>query len=217
MKRITTIIIAILLLLSLVGCSAGDPIQETVFYAGEPPLTLVGDGKVWIEFRPELDFDIVKKNAVPLSYERGIFTGFELPIWTVDSHEALFFEMCVPNRWDGISVTHIHLDVFLVDAQDDGDAFKLQVVYEHYTPGTDVVPNTSTPIEIETATGASAAFQSYHIHFDIPAGNMIGDDVLAFRLRRINVTEGVEITGNVVIEHTGTIFRCDKLGNTAPE
>jgi len=105
----------------------------------EPPVTLEGDARVWIEFRPELDFDIVKKNAVPLSYVRGMLSGFELPIWAADDEE-LFFDICIPNRWDRTSTSHIHLDCFLIDAQDDGDDFRLQIAYEHYTPGIDVVP-----------------------------------------------------------------------------
>ncbi len=179
-------------------------------------IDLVGDGKVWIEFRPELDFDIIKKNAVPLSYERGIFTGFELPIWA-DDKEELVFEICIPDRWDGASIVHVHLDIYIIGAQDDGDAFRMQIEYEHYDGGVDIVPDTSTSIPVETPTGASAAFQSHHIHFDIPAGDMLGDDILAFRVRRIAVVDGVEIDGNVVFNHAGVIFLCDKPGNTTAE
>ena len=115
------------------------------------------------------------------------------------------------------NISHIHLDVFLIDAQDDGDAFNLQIVYEHYDAGVDVIPNTSTAIEIETETGASAAFQSFPVHFDVPAGDMLGDDILAFRLRRDAVDDGIEIVGNVVIQHAGVVFLCDKLGNVEVE
>lgn len=184
---------------------------EGVSISGSPPIELTGDAKVWLEFRPELDFDVVKKNTVPVSYQRGVFTSFELPIWASDDQE-LFFEICIPNRWDGTSMSHIHLDVFLPSAQDDGDAFKLQVDYQHLTTGGDVVPATFTTVVVETATGASAAFLSLHVHFDIPASDMEADDILAFRVRRIAVTEGVEISGNVVVEHAGVVFRCDKIG-----
>ncbi len=179
-------------------------------------LVLAGDGKGWIELRPELDFDIIKKRGVPDSYERGVFAGFELPIYAADFQE-LIFEICVPDRWDGASIVHVHLDVYVIGAQDDGDAFRMQIDYEHYNGGVDVVPATSTPIEVETETGASAAFQSYHIHFDIPAGDMLGDDILAFRVRRIDVEDGVEIDGNLVFNHAGVIFLCDKLGNVEAE
>ena len=178
-------------------------------------ISLAGSGKAWIELRPELDFDIIKKNTVPLSYQRGVFSSFELPIYAADNQE-LYFDICVPDRWDGTSTVHVHLDVFLIDAQDDGDDFRLQIDYEHYNPGTDTVPNTSTPIAVETETGASVAFQSYHVHFDVPAGDMLGDDILAFRLRRI-ATTGTEIDGLVVLQHAGIIFLCDKLGNTTAE
>jgi len=241
------VVVVLVLVLSLAGCGTpGDPMlddmytrnvypgytdtysvgSEDYYYShgyfghihlyGENPFRLVGDAKVWIEFRPELDFDIVKKNAVPLSYERGVFTGFELPVWAGDDQE-LFFDICVPDRWDGTSMPHIHLDVFVIEAQGTTkEAFRLQIAYEHYTVG-DVVPDTSTLLEVETITGVSAAFQSYQVSFDVPVGDMEGDDILAFRVRRVDAVTGIEISGNVVIEHAGVIFLCDKLGNVTPE
>lgn len=202
----------LLLVITLVFLLVGFPACDVI----DVPVELIGEGRIWLEFRPELDFDIIKKNAVPLSYERGIFTGFELPIWADDNQE-LFFELCVPNRWDGITSIHVHMDMFLIEAQDDGDAFKLQIVYEHYDAGVDIVPNTSTPVEIETETGASAAFQSFPVHFEVPAGDMLCDDILAFRLRRIDVTVNVEIDGNLVFNHAGISFYCDKYGNPTLE
>jgi len=41
---------------------------------------------------------------------------------------------------------------------------------------------------------------------------MFSDDILGFRLRRVAVV-GTEIDGNVVIQHAGVNFRCDKIGN----
>lgn len=220
------IIVATLLILltGLTACGMpNDPMIDDMYprdiYLTEGyRIILEGDSKVWIEFRPELDFEIVKKNAVPLSYERGIFTGFELPIYAGDDQE-LFFEICVPDKWDEESAIHIHLDTFLVDAQDDGDDFRLQIVWEYYTPNIDIVPDSSNPVEVETETGASAAFQSYHVHFDLLAKDitdMEGDDILAFRLRRVTTT-GTEIEGLVIFNHVGIIFLCDKLGNPEPE
>ena len=194
----------------------GTLYADRIVLSESPPITLTGNAKSWIEFRPELDFDIVKKNAVPLSYERGIFTGFELPIYNNDNQE-LIFEICIPNRWDGTSTVHIHLNVFLIDAQDDGDAFRLQIDYNHYDGGVDIVPNISTSIELETPTGTSAVFQSYYVHFDIPVGDMLVNDILAFRLRRIAATGETEITNNIVFNHAGVIFLCDKYGNPTAE
>ena len=214
MKKLVLIIAMIAFLaIPSVGCYENDPLEDDLYIGSD--IRLVEDGKVWLELRPELDFDIVKKNAVPVSYSRGIFSGFQLPIWLADDEE-LFFDICVPDRWDGESISHIHLDVFLIDAQDDGDDFNLQIAWEHYNPGTDEVPNIATSIGVETPTGASAAFQSYHVHFDIPAEDMEGDDILAFRVRRL-AAAGTEIDGNVVIQHAGVIFLCNKLGNNTAE
>lgn len=222
MKKLLFIPILVLIL-ALTSCGfPGEPMLDDayprdVYFTEGYGIILEGDSKVWLEFRPELDFDVVKKNAVPLSHTRGIFTGFELPIYNNDDQE-LFFDICVPDRWDGTSMSHIHMDIFLIDAQSDGEAFKLQVFWEHYTPGVDVVPDISAPEEIETATGDSAAFQSFQIHFDIPAGDMLGDDILAFRLRRVVATVDDDIGAEelVIIQHVGVIFLCDKLGNPDP-
>jgi len=241
--KIARLLVAVAALALLVGCGMpGDPMVDDMYTKnvypghtdtytigseeytyhhgyfghlhlyGTDSFRLVDDAKVWIEFRPELDFDIVKKNAVPLSYERGLFSGFELPIWAADDEE-LFFDICVPDRWDEVSTVHVHINVFVIAVQGVANAaFKLQIAYEHYSVG-DIVPNTENILEAEITTGASAAFQSYQVHFDIPVGDIESDDILAFRLRRIAVVVGAEIVGNIVIDHAGVLFLCDKLGS----
>lgn len=229
MKKLLFIPILVLLL-ALVGCGLpGEPMLDDMYprdmyFTEGYRIILEGDSKVWIEFRPELDFDVVKKNAVPVSYEREVFTGFALPIWDGDANidEELFFDICVPDRWDGTSTSHIHIDCFLPDEQTKvgGEAFKLQIHWEHYTPNVDVVPGVAdpNPITVETTTGDSLAFQSFQINFDIPAEDMLSDDILAFRLRRVVATVGNDIGADelVIIQHVGVIFLCDKLGNPDP-
>ena len=129
----------------------------------------------------------------------------------------LNLQICVPDRWDGTSITHIHIDCWIDSAQDAVvDAFKLQVAYEHYNAGTDIVPATSANVETETTTGVAAQFQSYQVNFDVPAEDMLADDILSFRLRRIDVTAGNEMDGELVISHIGIIFNCNKIGNPDP-
>ena len=128
--------------------------------------------------------------------------------------------MCVPGRYDEESDIIVHLYCWLAGAEDTKN-FKLQLSWEHYTPGTDIVPATSNDVEVQTATGASAAqFQSYVVPFTInydidTPDDIIGDDIIGMRLRRIAATAN-ECAGEIVINHLGIIFRRDKLGIASP-
>jgi len=221
MKKVLLIVVLVLVT-AFIGCGfPGEPMLDDAYprdiYMTEGyRIILEGDSKVWLEFRPDLDFETVRAFGLPNWVERGIFGGFSLPIYAADNEE-LFLDICIPDRWDGISDTYVHIDCWLPDAQDAAnDAFNLRVAYEHYESGVDVVPLTSTNVDVETTTGIVAAFQSYQISFEIPAGDMLADDILAFRLYRIAVVLGNEIDGEVVINHVGVIFNCDKLGNPDP-
>ena len=245
--KIARLLVAVVALALLAGCGMpGDPIVDDMYTKnvypgytdtytigseeytyehgylghlhlyGEDPFRLVDDAKVWIEFRPDLDFESVRANGKPTWVTRGAFGGFSLPLFAVG--EELFLDLCIPDRWDGVSDIRVQLDVWLDTAQDAAnDAFRLQVSYNSLTSGEDVVPNTFTNIEVETTTGVAVQYQTYLIAFDIPAGVMEGDDLLALRLRRVNVVAGNEIDGEVVVGHVGLVFRCDKLGNVIPE
>jgi len=188
---------------------------DNLYLYGSGPITLVGASKVYFELRPDLDFETVRANGLPTWVFQGVFGGFSLP--TYAAGEELFLDMCVPNRWDGTSAIYVHLNCWLDTAQDaSNDAFRLQVAYNSYTPNVDVVPNTSTNVEVETTTGVASQFQSFNISFTVPAGTIEEDDILAFRLRRIAVVTGNEITGEVVVDHLGVIFLRDKLGSPTP-
>lgn len=228
--------------LLLGGCFPGDPLPEDLYtkdvlpgtnttydigsekyiyehgYLGHlhlydsDPFRLVGDAKVWIEFRPDIDYRLVRAQGTPTWVERGAFGGFSLPIYIPD--EELFFDICIPNRWDGESTTYVHLDVWIDTAQDAAnDAFRLQISYNSFTPKVDIVPSAFTDVEVETTTGVAAQYQSFQVDFNIPAGDGEEDDILAFRIRRIDVVTGNEMDGEVVVEHVGVIFLCDRLGN----
>lgn len=221
MKKLLFIPILVLLL-ALTSCGLpGEPMLDDMYprdmyFTEGYRIILEGDSKVWIEFRPDVDFRLVRAQGTPTWVNRGVFGGFSLPIYAADDEE-LFLDICVPDRWDGTSITHIHIDCWIDTAQDAAnDAFNLQTSYEHYAPSTDIVPATSTDVDTETTTGVAVQFQSYQVNFDIPAGDMLGDDILTFRLRRIAVAVGNEIDGKIVINHIGVIFNCDKLGNPDP-
>lgn len=170
------------------------------------------DGLAYIELRPDLDYETVRANGAPARAYRGVFSGFSLPIFTVN--EELYFTICVPNRYDEASDLFAHLYCWLAQAENNKN-FKLQTTWEHFTPG-DVVPNSITNVEVETATGAGAAqFQSYTVALTLVYGDLVANDILGIRLRRIAAV-GAECVGDIVVTHLGVGFRRDKLGAPTP-
>jgi len=179
------------------------------------PITVSDGGLVYIEIRPDLDFDRIVGNAKPTRVVRGVFEGWSLPVYSADDEE-LYFVICVPSRWDEVSDIFGHVDCYLDTANTD-KKFGLRLAYDHYTPGTDPVPDASANVDVQTSTGTAPIYQSFQVSFTIPYGSMAGDDKLALRLYRIAaVPVGDEIAGEVVINHVGVLFRRDKLGVVAP-
>jgi len=181
------------------------------------PVRLQGDGLVYIELRPDLDYETIRgQTGVPTLVTQGLFRGFSLPEYVADSGEELFATICVPSRYDEKSDIFVHLYCWLAIAEDTRN-FNLQMGWEHYTPGTDIVPATETLVPVQTATGALAAqFQSYKVGFNInydvhTPNNVVGDDILALRIRRLAASAD-DCLGEIVVNHYGVIFRRDKLG-----
>ncbi|MBA7475662.1 hypothetical protein ES707_11034 [subsurface metagenome] len=184
------------------------------------PLTLKGNGVVEMELRPGLDQAEVAGVGKPTIVTRGVLTGYSLPLYA--ANQEIFFGMCIPHRWDGVSDIELAIHCYLAAAEDD-HAFRLQVSWERTRTTTNqVVLITSQDLEVETNTGALAAqFTSYHVDFDgenaIPydmGGHELQvDDELSMRLRRVN-KEGAkdECAGDIVIFHIGLIFHRNKLG-----
>jgi len=175
------------------------------------PLLLEGAGLVYIELRPDLDFETIRGNlGIPTVVTRGVFRGLSLPVYATNNEE-LFGTICVPNRWDEASNIKVHLYCWLAGAEDSKN-FNLQISWKHYTNGTDVVPATSTDVAVETPTGASAAqFQSYKVEFTLVYDDLEDDDIMGLRIRRIAASAN-ECAGEIVVNHYGVMFRRDKLG-----
>lgn len=192
--------------------------QQWSKFPAKHPVTLEGDGLCYIELRPDLDWDTIRgQEGVPTLVTQGLFRGFSLPEYVAepDNHEQLFATICVPNRYDDASDIFLHLDCWLA-IEEVSKNFNLQVGWEHYTPVTDIVPATETLVPVETATGAGAQFQSYTVAFTIDydvhtPNNIVADDILALRIRRI-AASGDDCIGEIVINHYGVIFRRNKLG-----
>jgi len=189
-------------------------------FEAQGPITVAAEGLVYIELRPDLDFETIRGNAgVPTLVTRGIFRGFSLPVFAADDEE-LFSAICVPSRYDEASDIVVHLYCWLAQAEDNKN-FNLQTSWEHYTPVTDIVPATSNDVAVETPTGAGAAqFQSYIVEliidYDIHTpNNIVIDDILQIRIRRIAASAN-ECAGEIVVNHYGITFRRNKLGLFAP-
>jgi len=94
------------------------------------------------------------------------------------------------------------------------DAFRLEFAYENFTPDDDTVPVTSDDVRREIVTGVAAQFQTYGVHTPLDLTGVDGDDSLGIRLR--SITSSDDIAGEVVIQHVGIIFKCDKIGSSEP-
>jgi len=107
----------------------------------------------------------------------------------------------------------VNIHVWLTNAQAGAtDAFRLEIEHAAFTPNDDTVPNTSDSWVKEKITGVAAQYQTYKLHFPIDMTGVEGDDSLAFKITRVASSD--EIAGEVVIQHVGILFKCDKLGNT---
>lgn len=174
------------------------------------PIELVGGAKVYLELRPSLDFKRIIGQGKPNEVFRGGFPGFSLPNYAAD--EELFFQICVPDRWDGTTDILIHVYCYLDTANTDKN-FKLQLSWAKATEGS-AVPATLTDVDVTTATGTAAQYQMFTVSFTIDASGIAADDVLGLRLRRYAAAPN-DIAGEVVIMHLGAIFYRDKLGLAA--
>jgi len=128
---------------------------------------------------------------------------------------------CSCEDGDGIWVYEgetawVHIHCWITDAQVNvNDAFRLQLEYENYTVGIDVVPITDDAVIVETVTGIALIHQSYGVSFPLDMTGVENDDNVGIIIDRI--ASANEIAGEVVIQHIGIIFQCDKLGNPTHE
>lgn len=181
-------------------------------------ITLSEDGLVYMKLRPDLDRTTIVGQGKPTFVQQGVFGGYSLPLYV--ANEELFMAICVPERYDGASDSVVHVVCCLAGAE-DAKNFKLQLSWEHYTPGTDIVPATMNDVEVETATGAGAAqYKVYSIPFTIDydidtPDNLAADDILGLRLRRIDASAN-ECAGEIIITCLSVSFRRDKMGVATP-
>ena len=165
------------------------------------------------EVRPDLDCSRIVGLGAPTHVERGIYSGYSLPIG--GANEELLFVICVPTKYNEASDVLAHADVWL-DTANTGKKFQLELEWEHF-PDDGIVPATSNAVDVETDTGTAAQYQHFHMDFvidydiDGPGNEIKPDEQLALRLSRIAAASD-EIAGEVVVMHLGVVFTCNKLG-----
>ena len=181
-----------------------------------------GNTNAYLELRPQIDFTTVSAHGKPTLVAIGVFKGFSLPIWNAGANvnEELYFEICVPNRWEGETDIGVHIDCCISQVEDNKN-FNLQLEWEHYTLDMDVIPATMNTLTNETNTGAAAAqYQSYRVVFTVdydidPGDDILGDDNVGFRLRQIAASAN-QTGGEIIVNHLGVVFERDKAGMPVP-
>jgi len=172
------------------------------------PVTLSGAGKTKLELRLDLDQSSVTAHGSPTIVYRGIVYGYSMPVNVTD--DELFFVTDIPRRWDGTSNFTFHIHCYLAVAETNA-FFKFEVAYVSFADG-EVVPDTSTPVETNTATGTSTAqYTMFDVDFTVPGAGVAWGDELDIRLQRVEAT-GQECSGDIVVTHAGLVFVRDKLG-----
>ncbi|MCK4664642.1 MAG: hypothetical protein KAT68_17365 [Bacteroidales bacterium] len=179
-------------------------------------------GATTIEIRPTLNTTIISgQSNVPTAVTVGICPGYSLPIWNSDNEE-LYFDIAVPQRWDGASDITAHIHCLLASAQDaNAHTFQLQLTWDKFTTDdNEIVPASGEhDVGVNTNTAISAnQYTSYSVDFTINYDVDTPDDILArdnllVRIRRITETgDNTEIAGEVIITHLGLVFNRDKIG-----
>jgi len=198
--------------------------EEITFFA-------LPDGKVYLEFRPDLDETRIRGNAgIPSDVRigepgEGLYVGYSLPIYNEDDEE-LYFTHCVPDRWDSDSDpvygSHIlvHIDSSLANANESGNSYTLQLEWEHVTPNEEEVPVTLHTTTVTRTIYSDTQFEFYQdwlvilYNADFP-DNVASDDLLSLRIRRISAGGQLkDLDGELIIQAMDVLYaRGDLLGD----
>ncbi len=201
-------------------------------YGDEVTFFALAEGKVYLEFRPDLSETRITGNAANPSKPVDIlvedmFMGYILPIYADDDQE-LFFVHCVPNRWDNskdpVFASHIlvHIVSSLSDAGEEGRSYRLQLAWDEVTPNEEEIPAFAPNLRPRTRTVYSnTQYECYRDWFIIECNVDDGieiDDLLALRVRRLFFTDDQdpadELLGDLIIHSIDILYpRGDLLGD----
>ena len=168
--------------------------------------------------RPAVNHAIIASKAKPVPIQVGVYWGYELPVSNWSDDQYLFLTHSVPRRWDGTTNPIYSIAAVLGTANTDVK-FQLRVGWRHYNPSGDVLPATSTDVDVPVVvSGAKAQYFSYKVDFTIDydiltPDNIVSGDVLAFKIGRVAKTSGgTEATGNIIIFGGVIQYAFNKIG-----
>lgn len=171
-------------------------------------LRLEGDGRVYREVIPDLDFSTVKALGKPSLVISGVVRGFSLPVYK--EGEEIYVDLCVPVWWDGGSDFIVHVFCY-IEVANPSRQFALEVGWAVYEP-TGIVPSGYVQSIVEKETGDGAWRQSYELRMALPGNEVSVGDHMNLRIRRVE-TGTDDIEGDIVVTHIGVFFRRDRLGD----
>lgn len=169
----------------------------------------------WKTYEPFLDENKSNVQGKPTLINRGVFSGYSLPVWSSDQEE-LYFRMRVPFRWDGTTAPFFCAITSITGAEDIGDKYKLQLEWaaedvEHVIP--DAAHETLTH-EITVADGT--AFYSEILLFEFTPATLVSGQNLQARLRRI-ASAAPAVTAEIAVWHWCTRWKMNKLGTSSEQ
>jgi hypothetical protein len=155
----------------------------------------------------------------------NMFFGFSLPIWNGGANidEELHFQVDVPDWWDGTSDILIHIHT-ATTGDESGQTYELELAHNHSTPNVvEAFPAVGDYAEVAIRPIASALTYAHHMEIYTlpyayhPADPIIIDDVLAFRVRRVNTNQQDNLKGELIVINDAVVYfaRGDMLGEEA--
>ena len=167
----------------------------------------------WKTYEPFLDENRANTQGKPTLANRGLFSGYSLPVWNSDQEE-LYFRMRVPFRWDGTTKPWFVAITAPVGANDIGEKYKFQLEWVSGDVG-EVLPDTiAETLTDEITLVDGSAYYANIIAFELTIATIVSGQKMQARLRRI-ASAATAIDGEVSVYHWATRWKMNKLGTTS--
>jgi len=184
-------------------------------------VTMTGTAERTLTLRADFNSAHQVSKTKPTEVFVGIFFGYSMPLYAED--EEMFFTEDVPGRWDGASDIGFHVMVALAAAETAGEDFRFELAWNYGQEG-EILPGDSTSVQTQTELLAdrAAQYDLYWVEFtldwdvDSPTRVVEIHNVLSGRLRRIDVVDGDECEGEIIVMDWHTHYTVDKMFK-APE
>lgn len=180
-------------------------------------LTWEGTAKRKFTIRPRANMAVVGVKVKPVIILKGAWQYFRFPIYNTDEQELYYTTRC-PYRWDGTTNPVFKILCGIESANDVGKEFQFQLSWNN-TSVTGLLVDTTLDVlsgDIPVTTDHAVAFSAYSAAFTLDLDgalqqNLVARNNMSFRLRRVAVTDGTEITGNCFVTDAIIEFALDKV------